>query len=349
MACGGGQLRFGPRHRLLLPESVLFLTLHERGWGELARVIRSMSPHIDVPADARFVIHEDARVQHFTPDLLFAGSLLFITPLLWLFYIFNSVAVFFMQSWMPVLIQGIGLTAMQAALTTSVSSLGGTIGALVTGQIIDRIGLTAVAVLPLAGAVISVFVGLPMSVGVLEAVVFAQGFFVVGAQFACTAIAPVFYPTAYRANAEGWALAVAKIGSIAGPVIGGALLRMHLPGYQLFYVAAIPLLFSAAFAYGLGRVARGCVTAARLPPNRRGKGAAHAKDRSALGHGDAAVLSDARGDGERARRRRPVWRGPHGARAAGEDRRAARQRGGDLRAERHDGEPDRPEAADAPG
>ena len=156
----------------VLPESVRFLTLHERGWGELARVIRSMSPHIDVPADARFVIHEDARVQHFTPDLLFAGSLLFITPLLWLFYIFNSVAVFFMQSWMPVLIQGIGLTATQAALTTSVYSLGGTIGGLVTGQIIDRIGLTAVAVLPLAGAVISVFVGLPMSVGVLEAVVF---------------------------------------------------------------------------------------------------------------------------------------------------------------------------------
>jgi hypothetical protein len=39
-------------------------------------------------------------------------------------------------------------------------------------------------------------------------------------------------------------------------VIGGVLLRTHLPGYQLFYVAAIPLLFSAAFAYGLGRVAR---------------------------------------------------------------------------------------------
>ena len=31
------------------------------------------------------------------------------------------------------------------------------------------------------------------------------------------------------------------------------------------------------------------------------------------------------------------------------DRRAARQGGGDLRAERHDGEPDRPQVADAPG
>ena len=31
---------------------------------------------------------------------------------------------------------------------------------------------------------------------------------------------------------------------------------MHLPGYQLFYFAAIPLLLSAAFAFSLGRLSR---------------------------------------------------------------------------------------------
>ncbi len=49
---------------------------------------------------------------------------------------------------------------------------------------------------------------------------------------------------------------------------------------------------------------------------------------------------------QRAGRRRPVRRGPDRPRAAGADRRAARQGGGDLRAQRHDGEPDRPQAAD---
>jgi AAHS family 4-hydroxybenzoate transporter-like MFS transporter len=241
----------------VLPESVRFLALREERWDELARVLLRMRPGSAIDANARFVVQEGERAMRFTPMLLFAGRLLLITPLLWLFYIFNSVAVFFMQSWMPVLIQGVGLSATQAALTTAVYSFGGTIGGLVTGRIIDRLGLVAVTVLPLSGAVISLMVGLTMPMALLEVLVFALGFFVVGAQFACTAIAPLFYPTAYRANAEGWALAVAKIGSIAGPVAGGVLLRMHLPMYQLFYVAAVPLLFGAVFAYGLGRMSRG--------------------------------------------------------------------------------------------
>ncbi|HTI82714.1 MAG TPA: MFS transporter [Acetobacteraceae bacterium] len=251
-----------------LPDSVRFLTLREHRWGELRRVIGRMLPGYRVPDDARFVIHEDTRGANFSPRLLFVGNLLFITPLLWLFYIFNSAAVFFMQSWMPVLIHGVGLSESNAALTTSVYSLGGTIGGLVTGQIIDRLGLSAVAVLPFAGAIVGTMVGVPMPVVLLEMLVFGLGFFVVGAQFACTAMAPVFYPTAYRANAEGWALAVAKIGSIAGPVIGGVLLGLHLPGYQLFYVAAIPLLLSAAFAFALGRVARGHLSEAALATER---------------------------------------------------------------------------------
>jgi AAHS family 4-hydroxybenzoate transporter-like MFS transporter len=242
---------------LALPESVRFLALREARWPELARVLSRMQPGSAIDKNARFVINEEVPAKPFTPMLLFSGRLLLITPLLWLFYIFNSAAVFFMQSWMPVLIQGVGLSASEAALTTSVYSLGGTIGGLVTGRIIDRLGLIAVTALPLSGAVLSLVVGLSMPVVLLEVLVFALGFFVVGAQFACTAIAPVFYPTAYRANAEGWALAVAKIGSIAGPVVGGMLLRMHLPMYQLFYVAAVPLLFSTVFAFGLGHTSRG--------------------------------------------------------------------------------------------
>ena len=58
------------------------------------------------------------------------------------------------------------------------------------------------------------------------------------------------------------------------------------------------------------------------------------------------VRRHAAGDGSRAGRRRPVWRGPVGQPVAGADRRVARQGSGAVRAERDDGEPDRPQSAD---
>ncbi len=238
-----------------LPESVRFMTLHEERWGELARVLARMQPDAAIPPNARFFLDEE---QHgkFSPRLLFVGPLLLITPLLWLFYISNSVATFFIAGWMPTLIQAAGFTLSQAALTTALNSVGATIGGLLAGVIMDRVGLVSVAIFPLLGALVSFVIGYPMPTWTLETLVFAQGFFVVGAQFACTALGPMFYPTSYRADGEGVALAVAKIGSIAGPVIGGVVIGMHLPVYQLFYVAAIPLLFSAVVSYFLARVAQ---------------------------------------------------------------------------------------------
>jgi AAHS family 4-hydroxybenzoate transporter-like MFS transporter len=154
---------------------------------------------------------------------------------------------------MPTLIQAAGSTPTQAALTTALNSVGGTLGGLLAGMIMDRVGIISVALLPLLGAAVSFVIGYPMPTWAFEALVFWQGFCVVGTQFACTALGPMFYPTSYRADGEGWALAVAKIGSIAGPVVGGVVIGMRLPVYQLFYVAAIPLLFSALVSFFLGK------------------------------------------------------------------------------------------------
>ncbi len=253
----GGLLPFAMAIGLifLIPESVRFMTQHEERWTELATVLRRMKPDLTIPANARFTIHEK-RYAKFSYRLLFVGPLLLITPLLWLFYMSNSVATFFISGWMPTLIQSAGFTATQAALTTSLNSVGATLGGLLAGVIMDRLGLAAVAMFPLLGALISFVIGYPMPTVAFESLVFAQGFFVVRAQFACTALGPMFYPTSYRADGEGAALAVAKIGSIAGPVIGGVLIGMHLPLYQLFYVAAVPLLFSATVCFFLGKVAQ---------------------------------------------------------------------------------------------
>ncbi len=52
-------------------------------------------------------------------------------------------------------------------------------------------------------------------------------------------IAGIFYPSAYRANGAGWAGSIAKIGSIAAPLIGAQVLSTSLPVKNTYALLAI--------------------------------------------------------------------------------------------------------------
>lgn len=63
--------------------------------------------------------------------------------------------------------------------------------------------------------------------------------FLIGGHFGLHSIAGIFYPSAYRGNGAGWAISVAKIGSIAGPFAAGLILSTNLPVRYIFAVLAI--------------------------------------------------------------------------------------------------------------
>jgi AAHS family 4-hydroxybenzoate transporter-like MFS transporter len=67
----------------------------------------------------------------------------------------------------------------------------------------------------------------------------------------------MYYPTAIRSTGVGWALGIGRIGSIIGPVAGGALLGWHLPTPSLFFCAAVPALIAAAAALAIGLAGHG--------------------------------------------------------------------------------------------
>jgi AAHS family 4-hydroxybenzoate transporter-like MFS transporter len=60
-----------------------------------------------------------------------------------------------------------------------------------------------------------------------------------GAHYGMHSIAGLFYPSAFRANGAGWATSIAKIGSIAGPLIGGYILASHFPVMNIFALLAV--------------------------------------------------------------------------------------------------------------
>ena len=79
----------------------------------------------------------------------------------------------------------------------------------------------------------------------------AAGIGVLGGQIGLNALAGTIYPTYMRATGAGWGLGVGRIGSIAGPIIGGLLLTMGLTRPTLLFLTAIPLFFCGIALFAL--------------------------------------------------------------------------------------------------
>jgi MFS transporter, AAHS family, 4-hydroxybenzoate transporter len=85
---------------------------------------------------------------------------------------------------------------------------------------------------------------------------FFSTLFLIGGHFGLHSIAGIFYPSAYRANGAGWATSIAKVGSVAGPILGGIVLSTSLPVRDIFAVLAVCPAVLAVCIYIVGRMHR---------------------------------------------------------------------------------------------
>jgi MFS transporter, AAHS family, 4-hydroxybenzoate transporter len=244
---------------LILPESIRFLVSKGQAAQRIAPIVRRIAPDQALPAGASFIVSDEGtQSKDFRPSLLFRGELVWITPLIWLGYIASSLAVFFMVNWTPIVFEALQYTKTEAAEVASLFSIMGAVGGLLLMRFTDQRGAIAITVMPL-GTMILLLTASFVSIGhtpfmVLVAV---MGGFLVGGHFGLHSICGIFYPSAYRANGAGWATSVAKIGSVAGPILGGVILSTSLPVRYIFAVLAVCPAVFAICIYMVGRMHRG--------------------------------------------------------------------------------------------
>jgi AAHS family 4-hydroxybenzoate transporter-like MFS transporter len=231
-----------------LPESIRFLVLKERNHAEIVRLVQRMFPARPVTQGTRFVLDDEAPLTRASPRALFGSGLRYVTPLLWAVFILNSLALHFLQNWLPMLFGLAGLAPERSALVAMMFPVGGTIGALALSRLVDRHGMMVIGVLAALGCPVAASLGHAMPQAVLMAAVFMSGVCVIGTQFGLYALAGSIYPTPVRSLGVGTAIGVGKFGSIAGSMLGGVLLAMHLPIGDLFMNVALLFVFITAFA-----------------------------------------------------------------------------------------------------
>ncbi len=247
----------------LLPESIRFLANKRKRPDLIARFAQSLASGRRIEASDRFVVSDElgSSEQRFRVSALFRGELRWITPLLWTVYIAGSTAIFLRVSWGPTILQAMGFSRATAAYVTSISSLGGALGGLLLMRFTDTRGAISIAIYPVLTAPLLLIMGLAKIGGTPFLVVyFFLTMLIVGTHFGLHSIAGIFYPSCIRSNGAGWASSVAKIGSVAGPVIVGAVLSTRLPVRILFALFAV-----FPFIVGVGVFLLGLLQRRMLP------------------------------------------------------------------------------------
>jgi MFS transporter, AAHS family, 4-hydroxybenzoate transporter len=252
---GAAPLLLVPFLALNLPESVRFLALTGRADARVAQLLGRVNLNAMFAPVTRFTVHEPQLVG--MPVLhLFTGGRTRVTLLLWVVFFMSLLDLYFLSNWLPTVLSDLGASVSAAAAIGSMLQVGGVVAIAVLGNIIDRFSFRALALLYFVAVFAVGAIGqLGHSAAFVTLAIFVAGFCIVGGQTAANALAAGYYPTSIRSSGVGWALGIGRVGSIAGPLVGGALMTMRWSTGEVFMAAAAAALCAALAAFALSRLA----------------------------------------------------------------------------------------------
>ncbi len=212
----------------VLPESAQFLALRGEDPQRVKQILARISPDLATAQIDVASVSQDKRREGGPVKYLFTESRAVATILLWIPNFMNLLLLYCITGWLPTLLRQSGMSLPESIRTTAFFSIGGIVGCLAEGALIDYFGasITLLAEFVLSGVFIGVLAFVPSSFALAIAVTSALGFMVIGGQAGLNSLAARFYPPAIRSTGVGWALGIGRIGSIVGPILAGMLFSM---------------------------------------------------------------------------------------------------------------------------
>jgi AAHS family 4-hydroxybenzoate transporter-like MFS transporter len=177
------------------------------------------------------------------------------TVLLWIVFFMSLLNIFLINFWLPTLTHDAGIPLVLANMATGLFQAGGVISTLLGGRAVDAYGAYRVLTPAylFAGLSIAALGFAVVSPPLLLIVATIAGFCLIGGQTGVNALASTFYPTFIRSTGVGWALGIGRIGSIAGPGVGGILIALKWPTTAIFIIGGIAALCAALALFAMGR------------------------------------------------------------------------------------------------
>ena len=236
----------------LLPESLPRLLADGAPYTRLRTVVARVAPGWEPPPAAA----GPGERNRFPVKQLFAAGYTVPTLLIWVVFVCNLLLLYFLSAWLPAVVNASGRSLATGNLTVATYQVGGIIGAVILSVLCDRTGRpqTVLGCAFLGAAAFCLAIGqVGSDTTLLFATAAGAGFCVVGGQIAGNAFVGNYYPVAARATGVGWALGIGRLGSIAGPIVGGILIGLHVTLPVLFAVLAVPALLGSLCVFLVSR------------------------------------------------------------------------------------------------
>lgn len=218
--------------------------------------IGGIAPILLIPLIMRFLpesndyLQRKVQAQKTTPffEVLFAKERRMSTIQLWVSFFCTLVVLYFLLNWLPLLMGAQGLSKLQANYVQMGYNVGGILGSILMGVLLDKLRMSFVIKLIYLGILFSLCcLAISPTVALLALSAVGCGLFIVGGQSALYGLAAMYYPTEMRGTGVGAAVAIGRIGSFAGPLMAGFLLSLGQSS-TIVIGSSIPVILIAAIS-----------------------------------------------------------------------------------------------------
>ncbi len=199
---------------VMLPESAMNMVARRLPGEQIARALNRLGGQFT--AETVFQLNAPPITRSSKVAQLFRHGYARGTIALWLTYFMGLFVIYLLNGWLPTILRSGGLSLQQAAMMTGLFQLGGPLGGILVGMLMD-FGSAALSVL-----------------------IFISGMCINGAQNGLQAYSPAYYQTEIRATGVSWMHGIGRTGAILSSTLGG-MLMLAVPGHSsIFLVLALP-------------------------------------------------------------------------------------------------------------
>ncbi|WP_183030069.1 MFS transporter [Altericroceibacterium spongiae] len=204
---------------------------------------------------ARTLLHDKGGAEDKSParaPLLALISKPYIAPfaLFALIYALNSVALYMLTSWLPTLLPQAGFSMAFSSRLAGLLQGGGLVFGIAISLLLDKWKpgpaiLSGYGLVALALFGIGLLPSAPLEWGVLLIV---AGGGITGIHMAIMALTPSLFPSHILSSAIGAGVAIARLGAIAGPMVGEWLIKSEITPAYFFLALVVPVGLCGAIA-----------------------------------------------------------------------------------------------------